>query len=121
MDNKGSWKKSRDRLVSSLTALGYPEELGDVIAKHIGSPKGIERMISYLNNVRPDKFELIADEMICIKDEIDTWRDRKASQHANSVYNEMLNHGTGTGDEEWRYHGYRKITRKKGAFSFING
>ena len=100
MDNKELWKNTRDRLISSLTALGYPEELGDVIAKHIGSPKGIERMISYLNNVRPDKFELIADEMICIRDEIDTWRDRKASQNANSVYNEMLNYGIGKGDKE---------------------
>ena len=53
MDSKELWSSTRDRLVTAVTALGYPEELGHEIAKHIGAPKGMERMISYLNYVRP--------------------------------------------------------------------
>lgn len=87
------WSRSRDRLTASLTALGYPGELGDVIAKHIGSPRGIERMISYLEYVQPDKMELIADEMIAIKSDIDRWREKKESEAANACYNAIINSG----------------------------
>ncbi|MBR5091511.1 MAG: hypothetical protein IK093_18975 [Ruminiclostridium sp.] len=91
MDNNLQWINSRDELVSALEALGYPAELGDAIAKHIGYPKGIERMISYLRQVRPNKVELVVDEMISIRDEIDSWLEKKASQRANAAYTEMLN------------------------------
>ena len=89
----------RDRLVSAVTALGYPEELGYEIAKHIGVPKGMERMISYLNNVRSNKVEMVVDEMISIRSEIDAWRDKKASQEANAAYTDMLNFGFGDDEE----------------------
>ena len=70
MDSKELWSHTRDKLISALTELGYPEELGDAIAKHIGSHKGIERMISYLRQVRPNKVELVVDEMISIRSEM---------------------------------------------------
>ena len=89
----------RDRLVSAVTALGYPEELGYEIAKHIGVPKGMERMISYLNYVRSNKVEMVVDEMISIRSEIDAWRDKKASQEANAAYTDMLNFGFGDDEE----------------------
>ena len=76
-DNKSNWSHARDRLVSALTSLGYPAELGDMIAREIGSPKGIERMISYLDYMKPERIELIADEMIAIKSDIDRWREKK--------------------------------------------
>ena len=91
MDNKELWSCTRAELVSSLTDLGYPAELGDAIAKHIGYPKGIERMISYLRQVRPNKVELVVDEMISIRSEIISWQEKKASQRANAAYNEILN------------------------------
>ena len=91
MDNNLLWSRARDELVSALTTLGYPAELGDAIAKHIGYPKGIERMISYLKQVRPNKVELVVDEMISIRSEIDAWQEKKASQRANAAYTEMLN------------------------------
>lgn len=91
MDNKLQWAAARDELVSVLTALGYPAELGDAVAKHIGCPKGIERMISYLRQVRPNKVELVVDEMISIRSEIDAWQEKKASRRANAAYNEILN------------------------------
>ena len=90
-DSKTHWGDTRDRLISALTKLGYPAELGKLLAEHIGSPKGIERMISYLNYVKPERAELIADEMLPIKDDIDRWREKKKSQHANASYNLVLN------------------------------
>ncbi len=93
MDNKELWADACNELIAEITALGYPEQLGYEIAKHIGSPKGIERMISYLRYVRPNKVEMVVDEMISIRSEIDAWRDKKASQQANAAYNDMLNYG----------------------------
>ena len=93
MNSKEEWARTRDRLVISLQTLGYPAELGDMIAKHIGSPKGMERMISYLEQVRPDRLELIADEMVSIRSDIDRWREKKASQQANIAYNDLVNNG----------------------------
>ena len=37
MDSKELWSSTRDRLVTAVTALGYPEELGHEIAKHTNS------------------------------------------------------------------------------------
>ena len=91
MDSRKEWSRARDRLTGALVSLGFPEELGDIIAKHIGSPRGIDRMVSYLDIVRPQSMELIADEMIAIRSDIDRWRDKKQSEHANAVYNGMLN------------------------------
>ena len=99
MDSKDLWKRTRDELVAAVTALGYPAELGQEIAKHIGSPKGMERMISYLRQVRPNKVEMVVDEMISIRSEIDAWHEKKASQKANAAYTDMLNFGFGEDDE----------------------
>ena len=92
-DYRALWSSTRDRLVSALADLGYPGELGNIIAEHIGSPKGMERMISYLNYVRTDRIELIADEMMSIKSDIDRWRELQESRRANSGYNLVINNG----------------------------
>ncbi|MCR4764160.1 MAG: hypothetical protein K5696_11595 [Lachnospiraceae bacterium] len=89
------WNRSRNRLVTSVTSLGFPEELGDAIARNLGSPKAMERMIAYLENVRPGSEELVVDEMLAICSEIDAWRKKKACEEANAKYNEILNHGLG--------------------------
>ena len=59
----------------------------------LGSPKAMERMISYLHYVKPNKAELIVDEALAICSEIDAWRNKKAAEEANARYNEMLNYG----------------------------
>lgn len=99
-DYRSDWGRIRDRLTETLVSLGYPAELGNIIAEHIGSPKGIERMIYYLNYVRPAKVELIADEMMAIKSDIDRWRERKESERANMEYNIVLNSGLETPEDE---------------------
>ena len=39
---------TKDRLVEAVTRLGFREDLGEAIAWNLGSPKAMERMISYL-------------------------------------------------------------------------
>ena len=97
-DSREIWSRTRDELAAALAELGYPAELGNIIAEHIGSPKGMERMISYLRYVRPEKVELIVDEMLAIKSDIDRWREKKECEQANIAYNNVLNHGLDTDD-----------------------
>ena len=94
------WSRTRDDLVRAIESLGFPGELGDAIARHLGSPKAMERMISYLRNVKPRSEELVVDEMLAIRSEIDAWREKKASEEANARYNEMLYYGIGTDSDE---------------------
>ena len=96
------WSRTRDDLVRAVESLGFPAELGNAIAKHLGSPKAMERMISYLHYVKPKNKELLVDEMLAIRSEIDAWREKKASGEANARYYEVLYYGLGTdeGEEE---------------------
>lgn len=87
------WVLARDELVRSIVGLGFSKELGNEIAKNLGSPKAMRRMNSYLYNVKPQSAELIVDEMLAIRSEIDAWREKKASEEANARYNEMLYQG----------------------------
>ena len=98
-DNQREWGRTKDQLVSAIKQLGFPEELGEQIAKQLGSPKAMNRMLSYLYNVKPRSVEFVVDEMLAICSEIDAWRDKKASEEANARYNEMLYYGLGTEEE----------------------
>ncbi|MBQ5316295.1 MAG: hypothetical protein J6I96_01955 [Oscillospiraceae bacterium] len=104
-DNQREWARQRDELVRVLTGLGYPAELGYEAAKMLGSPKSISRMTSYLIHTAPDvtdpkSMEMIADEIISIRSDADRWRERKDSLKANRKYNEILNNGFDTSDED---------------------
>ena len=33
------WSRTRDDLVRTIVSLGFPAELGEAIAKHLGSPR----------------------------------------------------------------------------------
>lgn len=93
MDNREEWERSRDRLVAAIRNLGFPGELGEEIAKQLGSPKAMDRMMGYLYNVKPQSAELIVDEMLAICSDIDRWREKKANEEANIRYNELLYYG----------------------------
>ena len=97
--NQKLWSRTRDDLVKAIVSLGFPAELGEACARQLGSPKAMERMISYLFYVKPESEELIVDEMLAIRSEIDAWREKKAAEQANAKYNEMLYYGL-TRDEE---------------------
>ena len=87
------WALSRDELIHSLVELGFPKELGNEIARTLGSLKAMRRMNSYLYNVKPQSAELIVDEMLAIRSEMDAWREKKTSEEANARYNNMLYYG----------------------------
>ena len=92
-DAHKEWIKTHDRLVDEIVKLGFPKELGDQVAKQLGSPKAMERMLGYLYNVKPQSAELIVDEMLAICSDIDRWREKKANEEANIRYNELLYYG----------------------------
>ncbi|MBQ9437982.1 MAG: hypothetical protein IJU50_06580 [Lachnospiraceae bacterium] len=95
MDSRREWAKSRDQLVAAIRELGFPGELGEQIAKQLGSPKAMDRMMGYLYNVKPKSAELIVDEMLAICSDISRWKEKKISEEANAKYNEILYHGLG--------------------------
>ena len=87
-ENQMLWSRTRDRLVNEIVKLGFPAELGNEVARNLGSPKAMERMISYLREVKPQRAEFVVDEMLAICEEIAEWRKRKESQEANARINE---------------------------------
>ena len=95
--NQKLWALSRNDLAKAVAALGYPVEFADLLAKQLGSPKAIDRMASYLRKARPASIEMIVDEMLAIRAEIDTWREKKESLEAQAGYYAWLNSG-----ERWR-------------------
>ena len=95
MEQHSEWIKTKNRLVEAVHSLGFPRELGEMVAKNLVSPKAMERMLSYLSYVKPNTAELIVDEMLAICSDIDAWKDKKASLEANERYNEILNNGLG--------------------------
>ena len=92
-DNRIIWEQSRDALVAVIVSLGFPAELGEMIARHLGSPKGIDRMTAYLQYERPTDDRMIVDEMLAISEEIEAWREKKNSRASNAAYNELLYYG----------------------------
>ena len=105
-DNKKIWLYSRDNLMKAIRSLGFPDELGDAIVKNLGSPKAMDRMTSYLVNVKPTTPELVVDEMLAIRSDIETWKAKKDSLEANAKYNEILNYGLGNEEEEEDYNDF---------------
>ncbi len=100
-DYKRIWAYSKDNLMTAMRSLGFPDELGEAVAKNLGSPKAMDRMTSYLRNVRPTTPELVVDEMLAIKSVVDTWKARKESLAANAAYNDVLNYGFGDDDDDY--------------------
>ena len=90
MNNRIEWARKHDEVVSAVISLGFPGELGDQIAKQLGSPKAMDRMLAYLYNVKPRSAELIVDEMLAICSDVARWKDKKAAEEANARYNEIL-------------------------------
>ena len=94
------WAMTKDRLVSAIKHPGFPAALGEQIASQLGSPKAMDRMLAYLNYVKPRSEELIVDEMLAICSDIDAWKAKKAAEEANAKYNEILYYGLGNDEED---------------------
>ena len=95
MNYNREWEMAKNNLVMNVVNLGFPEELGEEIARQLGSPKAMERMRAYLYNVKPKSVELVIDEMLAIMSDIERWKDKKLSEEANAAYNDVLNYGFG--------------------------
>ncbi|MBP5725846.1 MAG: hypothetical protein J6Y48_02105 [Clostridia bacterium] len=87
-------------MAAAASSLGYPEELADLLARQLGSPKAIDRLTSYLYQAKPRSMEMIIDEMLAIRAEIDAWRERKESLEAQEGYSRWLNSETRRRNEE---------------------
>ena len=96
MDSQREWAMAKDRLILVMEELGFEKALGEQIARQLQSPKAMQRMTVYLENVRPQTVELVVDEMLAICSEIEQWRRKKEAQEANARYNEMLYYGLGS-------------------------
>ena len=98
--NQYLWAQARDRLVAAVTALGFSAELAELMAKQLGSPKAIDRMVSYIRQAHPRTEEMLVDEMLAICAEIETWRQKKESQEAQARYSSSLYYQKLEPDEE---------------------
>ena len=92
-EDQKKWVIAKGRMMDAMKVLGFPEALGDELVKNLGSPKAMDRMTSYLKNVKPKKAELVVDEMLAICSDIARWKDKKESERANAKYNEILYFG----------------------------
>ncbi len=92
------WAEAKSRLVRAVKELGFPEALGEEIAKQLGSPKAMDRMLAYLIYVKPGTAELIVDEMLAICSDIDSWHRKKECEAANASYNELRYQGFDDGE-----------------------
>ena len=90
-EQQALFSAARDRLVQAVTACGFPAELGELCARQIGSSKGIDRLTSYVRNVRPRSEEMLVDEMLAIDSQIRRWREKKVSEEAQWKYTLWLN------------------------------
>ena len=99
-EDQKKWVIAKGRMMDAMKVLGFPEALGDELVKNLGSPKAMDRMTSYLKNVKPKKAELVVDEMLAICSDIARWRDKKESERVNAAYNEILYFGLGNMPDE---------------------
>ena len=89
-DYNSEWAEARDRLRKAVTTLGYPSDLADLLSRELGSPRGIDRLTSYIYHAKPGTLETLVDEMLAIKGQIDAWRSKKESEEAQASYNARL-------------------------------
>ena len=98
--NRLEWSMAKSDLCREVLSLGFPREFGDLLAKELGSPKAIGRMAAYLRTAKPHSVEMIVDEMLAISAEVQTWRERKESQQAQSAYTAYLFERRMRGEED---------------------
>ena len=99
-ENQRIWARARDGLIQAVTELGFSAAMAEVIARELKSPKAIDRMTSWVRLAKPRSEEMLADEMLAIRAEIDAWREKKASLEAQSAYDTMRYRGEIGADED---------------------
>ena len=93
-------QKRRNQLIQLIVSHGYPKEFGIVLADELKTEKQMTRMIGYLLSAHPTRIEDIVDEMLAIKADFASYRQKKITEHNNSAYNDLLNRGLEVSDSE---------------------
>ena len=86
-----NWADARKRLSAAVVSFGYPEELTDLLAKELKSPKAMEYMTAWFYQARPRSLEMIVDEMLAIRADLDAWIAKKESAAAQAEISRWLN------------------------------
>ena len=84
------WALARKELARAVSFLGYPEEFADLLARQLGCPGAMERLASYLYQAKPGSVEMIIDETLAIRSEIEAWREKKENRDAQAGYSAWL-------------------------------
>ena len=101
MDQKSRNRAAcREKLIFALVKRGFPAEFGQVIADQHGTEMTMKRMISYLHHDGVYSAEEIVDEMLAILAERDSWQRKHIAEYNNRKYNDLLNFGLGSEDED---------------------
>lgn len=83
----------RQQLIHAVVDLGYPRELGNLLADELGGSWSMTRMTEYLRGTRPQSLELIADELVSIIDMRHAIAEKNETERANAGWNAFLNRG----------------------------
>ena len=95
-------EQARERLLRAFVDLGYPMEFGAVVADELRGEKSMSRMTGYLRSARPSSMEDIADEMLAIISERDSWVGKLVSEQANAKITEFYNRPRDPEDDDRR-------------------
>ena len=84
-------KNIQNQLNEEIRRLDLPVEFALVLAGELKTEKMISRMVGYLRHMPKASPEEIADEMLAILADRDTWREKKINEFYNGRYNQYLN------------------------------
>lgn len=79
-----------DELEQAVLALGFPAEFAQALS-NVGGEKSQRRLIAYLRAARPTSVEEIADEMLSIMQERDSFVERKKNNYYTEKLTEFYN------------------------------
>ena len=91
-DRKSSRSAAQD-LMEVMTGMGFTREFAEIISASLISDKARVRMTSYMLQFRPVRMEDVADEMLSINAQFESWKRKKIAEYYNSKYNILLRDG----------------------------
>lgn len=81
-------------LYRQLLKRGYPKPFCEEIAyRNMNTDYTAERMLSYLNRTGNPAIEDLVDEMLAILDEREKFAEKKKTEHAQAVINDVYERG----------------------------
>jgi hypothetical protein len=90
----------REKLIKALVDLGHPAEFGVLIADSLGGSRSMYRMLRYVRQAKPSDPDEIADEMLAIQADRDSWVRKKSSEYYNSRLNIFMNEGLSPDEDD---------------------